>query len=140
MTNNNEVEVFNPDKLMDGVKDRIKATFVSLIPDENWEQLVSKVIKDFMTIKEKSSGYGSNTIIESDFEAVVKGVMREHLKEAAQIAVIEFMDSGWDSEKGHYIVNEQIKKMIVDNAGKIFANIIGDGVQQVVNNLRNQSF
>ena len=29
----NQVEKFDPSKLMDGVKDIIKATFVSLIPD-----------------------------------------------------------------------------------------------------------
>lgn len=31
-----EVEKFDPSKLMDGVRDRIKATFVALIPDDQW--------------------------------------------------------------------------------------------------------
>ena len=29
-------EKFDPSKLMQGVKDRIKATFAGLIPDEQW--------------------------------------------------------------------------------------------------------
>lgn len=35
----NQVEKFDPSTLMQGVKDRIKATFTSLIPDEQWEQM-----------------------------------------------------------------------------------------------------
>lgn len=47
----NEIEKFDPSKLMEGVKDRIKATFVSLIPDEAWEQMMEKEIYIFTTGK-----------------------------------------------------------------------------------------
>lgn len=43
----NEIEKFDPSKLMDGVKDRIKATFVSLIPDDAWEKMIEKEIYIF---------------------------------------------------------------------------------------------
>jgi hypothetical protein len=42
-----QVEKFDPSKLMDGVKDRIKATFVSLIPDDQWEIMVKKEMDSF---------------------------------------------------------------------------------------------
>ena len=45
----NEVEKFDPSKLMDGVRDRIKSTFVSLIPDEAWNSMVEKEIYVFTT-------------------------------------------------------------------------------------------
>ena len=45
----NDIERFDPSKLMDGVKDRIKATFVSLIPDEAWDQMLEKEIYIFTT-------------------------------------------------------------------------------------------
>ena len=41
------IEKFDPSKLMDGVKDRIKSTFVSLIPDDAWEAMVEKEIYVF---------------------------------------------------------------------------------------------
>ena len=47
----NQIEKFDPSKLMEGVKDRIKSTFVSLIPDEMWEQMVEKEIYIFTTGK-----------------------------------------------------------------------------------------
>lgn len=42
-----QIEKFDPSTLMNGVRDRIKATFVSLIPDEQWEQLVRKEADSF---------------------------------------------------------------------------------------------
>lgn len=45
----NQIEKFDPSKLMDGVRDRIKATFVSLIPDDAWEKMVEKEIYTFTT-------------------------------------------------------------------------------------------
>ena len=47
--NGTMIEKFDPSKLMDGVKDRIKATFVSLIPDEAWDQMLEKEIYIFTT-------------------------------------------------------------------------------------------
>lgn len=44
-----QIEKFDPSKLMEGVKDRIKATFVSLIPDDMWNQMVEKEIFIFTT-------------------------------------------------------------------------------------------
>ena len=49
MEDNKFVEKFDPSKMMEGVKDRIKATFVSLIPDEAWNQMVEKEIYVFTT-------------------------------------------------------------------------------------------
>jgi len=64
------IEKFDPSQLMQGVKDRIKATFVSLIPDEQWEGMVQTEIDSFFnsetktlfTLKEESpnSHWGSN--------------------------------------------------------------------------------
>ena len=45
----NGIEKFDPSKLMDGVKDRIKSTFVSLIPDDAWEKMVEREIYIFTT-------------------------------------------------------------------------------------------
>lgn len=43
----NYMEKFDPSKLMEGVKDRIKSTFVSLIPDNLWETMVEREIYIF---------------------------------------------------------------------------------------------
>jgi hypothetical protein len=48
----NQVEKFDPSTLMQGVKDRIKATFVSLIPETQWEVMVQKEIDAFFNSEE----------------------------------------------------------------------------------------
>ena len=45
----NQIEKFDPSRLMDGVRDRIKATFVSLIPDDAWDKMVEKELYIFTT-------------------------------------------------------------------------------------------
>lgn len=50
-----EIQKFDPSTLMQGVKDRIKATFVSLIPDEQWDAMVQKEIDSFF---DPNSTYG----------------------------------------------------------------------------------
>lgn len=45
----NQIEKFDPSRLMDGVRDRIKATFVSLIPDDAWDEMVEKELYIFTT-------------------------------------------------------------------------------------------
>lgn len=74
---NNQVEKFDPSKLMDGVKDRIKATFVSLIPDEQWEQMVDVESKKFFEPRQENS-YGSSwKTIPSEFQELVNKLLRE---------------------------------------------------------------
>jgi len=48
----NQIEKFDPSKLMQGVKDRIKATFVSLIPDGEWDSMVQKEVEAFFNTEE----------------------------------------------------------------------------------------
>ena len=69
----NQIEKFDPSKLMDGVRDRIKATFVSLIPDEMWNAMVEKEIYVFTTGRiEQHHDYvrtkGDGTPVYSDWE------------------------------------------------------------------------
>jgi hypothetical protein len=70
MEQNQQVQKFDPSTLMQGVKDRIKATFVSLIPDDQWDGMVKKEIDAFfdtasgssiesITVEIKDYGYGT---------------------------------------------------------------------------------
>lgn len=47
----NQIEKFDPSTLMQGVKDRIKSTFVSLIPDGQWDTMVQKEIDEFFKLR-----------------------------------------------------------------------------------------
>ena len=59
----NQVEKFDPSRLMEGVKDRVKATFVSLIPDTEWEEMIKKEINTFLRAIPQSTGMNDIPII-----------------------------------------------------------------------------
>lgn len=56
MADDTAIEKFDPSKLMDGVRDRIKATFVSMIPDAQWEQLVKAECDKFFNLEDTYRG------------------------------------------------------------------------------------
>ena len=73
-----ELQKFDPTKLMDGVRDRIKATFVSLIPDAQWEQLCNTEMEKFF--QPTYGGYENKTKFPSEFEKLVLELMKENCK------------------------------------------------------------
>ena len=79
MENEKAVEKFDPSKLMDGVKDRIKATFVALIPDAQWETMCNAEMKKFF--EPTWTGYNNKDKNPSEFEKIVIELMKEQCKE-----------------------------------------------------------
>lgn len=109
---NTSVEKFDPSKLMDGVRDRIKATFVSLIPDAQWEQMCDAEMKKFF---EPIPVTGWNNKIESykpsQFSVIVMELMntqcREYIKSI--LAKPEYsMESIWTSSSSSSSGGKQI--------------------------------
>jgi len=123
-------EKFDPSTLMEGVRDRVKSTFVSLIPDSHWDEMVKKVIDDWFTKKEEVS-YSRKYV--SDFEKFIYNQLEEYAKPIVEKKILEYQEFSWDSENNQK-VNSMIEEMIVKNAGKILVNIIGESLQRMFNN------
>lgn len=47
----NKVEKYDPTKVIEGIKDRIKSSFVGMIPDDMWNNMVEKEVYIFTTGK-----------------------------------------------------------------------------------------
>lgn len=77
-TMENQVEKFDPSKLMDGVKDRIKTTFVSLIPDSQWETMCDAEMKKFF--EPTWTGWDKKDRNPSEFEKIVTELMKEQCR------------------------------------------------------------
>lgn len=76
-----QVEKFDPATLMDGVRNRIKATFVSLIPDAQWEQMCDAEMKKFFEKTYEMDYYNKpqlNKPKPSEFELIVMDLMKQH--------------------------------------------------------------
>ncbi len=83
MNENKEIEKFDPSTLMDGVKSRIKATFVSLIPDAQWEQMCNVEMDKFFkgTPELDYSNRPTGKMKSSEFETIVTELMKEKCKQ-----------------------------------------------------------
>lgn len=129
-----DIENFDPSNLMQGVKDRVKATFVSLIPDDQWDKMCKSEIDYFFSTKENDY---SNREKPSDFRLICSEV----LKEMAKIKIIEFISSYesniWNDRESDYNISDQLQDLIVKAAPEIFTNMFGNMFQKAVNNIRN---
>jgi len=133
MEENTAVEKFDLATLMNGVRERIRATFVSLIPDNAWEQMVKKEMTDFMAVKERN--YRRDRY--SDFSQVVFEVMEERAIKTVNKIMEEYASWNWD-EHGRQIVSEKIQEMILTHAGQILLNVVGSMIQGNINELKSR--
>lgn len=128
----NEIEKFDPSTLMQGVKDRIKATFVSLIPDDQWDQMVKKEVDDFF--RESNSGY-DNRRYTSEFKIVVWKVLEEEakIKIKGVLANPEFQTT-YNGNKQE--LSKTIQDAIVAKAPEIFMQAIQGSIAYAVQQMR----
>ena len=43
-----EIKEFNPNDVIDNIKDHIKKTFIGLIPEENWKNMIKTTVDDYL--------------------------------------------------------------------------------------------
>lgn len=126
-----EIQKFDPSQLMEGVRDRIKATFVSLIPDEQWEQMIAKVLTDF----QKKEEYGTKR---SPLENIAFKVMEEQTREILEPKIKEFLSqyvsNTWNGDKMR--PNEELVKLMTENADKMFATMFASAFQYSINQMQ----
>lgn len=132
MAETNTVANYDPSKLMDAVRDRIKAEFVGMIPEETWKQMVSAEIKRFFEAKD-SNHYDRPRY--SDFQRVVW----EEVDKNTRLRVKAFLDSPewqsqWDGENN--VMGEAVKKLMVEKSGEMVAVILGNAVQATLSGMR----
>ena len=129
----NKVQKFDPSKLMEGVKERIRAEFASLIPDEAWTQMVEKEVQSYFHDKFENSYRHDRT---SRFEDLVRSLLQEETKKrfAVYISSAEF-ERVWGKD-GLPACSEAVKKMIVDNSGEILISFFGGMFQGMLDNFK----
>lgn len=133
-----EIEKFDPSKLMQGVKDRIKATFVSLIPDEQWEQMVQKEINDYFKPITESSGYNYKREVSNftfDIHTIIKDIVKNKI-----IEILNQPDFAlsWDGNKT--ILSEVMRERLIKYAPEIFISMLEGSMANAINQLKNKNY
>ena len=125
-----EIKQFNADEALKSVKEKIKDSFVSLIPDEQWNEMVQKEVSSYF--KEKQDGYGDRGY-SSSFTKDVHSVLSEEVK----VKVKEYLQANFNNtwyDNGVPVCNEKVEEMITKNAGKILSDMIGGTIQMSLQN------
>lgn len=133
----NEVEKFDPSRLMDGVRDRIKTTFVSLIPEGHWEQLCQKEIdKFFHPLEVKTDGKK----YESEFTSICNKILTDWANEHLKIVLDTYKTNFWDNVTDAPEPSQLLKDLLVQSAPEIFASVFKGMASKVVYDMRNRSY
>lgn len=135
-TEQTSVQKFDPSQLMEGVRDRIKATFVSLIPDAQWEELVKAECDKFFQIKENYSSYDKvspfGRIVEQELAAKTKEMIKEYLGK-------EWTTTYWNGGATDNL-NENLKKLIVEKSGEVLIGTLGSMLQATINQMKQNNY
>lgn len=121
----NEVQKFDATEALKSVKERIKDSFVSLIPDDQWNEMVKKELDEYFKQREEGSGYRTYA---SMFTKDVHSVMSAEVK----VRVKEYLNTNFNAvwyNNGVPVCNEKVEEIITKNAGKILSDMIGGTIQ-----------
>jgi hypothetical protein len=135
MEENTQVQKFDPATLMQGVKDRIKSTFVSLIPEEQWKEMIEKEVGKFFREYELRQ-YDIRYV--SDFSVLVNSL----LKEEAEKRMKEYLGSPefqtvW-TDNGPRIISQAIREMMIENSGLILCNMYQEMFTSMLHRFRSE--
>lgn len=150
---NQQVEKFDPSTLMEGVKSRIKSTFVSLIPDAQWEQMCDSEMKKFFEPQKKNHGstnYPDWRTTPSQFEEIVTQMMKEHCHayikelfakpEYSVTAIYENNPIGGATQKATLSdhLDKMIKEKMPEMMQAMFSSVMSDAFYTFFNNIQNK--
>lgn len=139
MADGNVVQ-YDPARLMDAVRDRIKAEFVGLIPEDAWKAMVKAEVERFFKAEDVYNyGYGSDRkALPSQFQRVVWDALQEDTK----ARVKAFLSSPeWEGEwdgQGNRKAGEAVKKIVVEKSGEIVAALLAGVIQQTIEAARSR--
>lgn len=134
----NAVVPYDPTKLMDAVRDRIKAEFVGLIPEDTWKQMVAAEVKKFFA-EETRSGYQEDRKLPSLFSRVVWEELERNSRERVRtmLSSQEWQGRfGFSNNQQTCEASEMVKKLVVEKSGEILAGILGGAIQQTIDSMR----
>lgn len=117
--------------VQDNIKEKIKAEFVNLIPDEMWSAMVKSVVGEFTTDPVESRYNGQHAshqsplkqMIRSELEAMAKAHLKAELDRLGQVQ--------WNGY-GNVMASEAIKTMIAEHFQDILASVQSGFVQMAV--------
>ena len=120
------------------VRDKMRETFMDMMPAEVFGGLVKTTIKDYFGLQDDLET-PARLPKETPFAKEVHAVLREEVRAITKKQIESMGESYW-STKGRQELNPAIKEMIVAAAPQMFADMISGAVQITLQNVQNNVY
>ena len=112
-------------KLVDNLKKKIKLEFINLVPEAEWNNLITETITEFKTKELKN-------VLREELRIVVKEILTKHINEITNMV--------WDNTSQRQQVNNELRQMILSMAPELLTNMVQGSVQYALEQLRNNQY
>ena len=129
----NEVALINIESLKDKVSDKIRASFVDLIPEDAWKAMVEKEIKRFITppkpaYDDKNPLSPLEGLIREELKSIFGAIIKEEFKRP------EYVNQWHQNGKSG---NDFVKDIIKDNMPQIIQAVVGSMMNDIAVKITN---
>jgi hypothetical protein len=145
------LEKFNPQNLMDSVREKIKMSFVGLIPDEEWDKLVKREIDAFFepqtvkySKKVEAYGYSTGTTLTAEAsESPFRRLVWEHcndltVKILKEVITKEYFTDVWTPKEED--LKPKMVELILETAPQSMLNFFQKVMMDQTQDLRNKVY
>lgn len=124
---------FDPGKLAEQLRDKIRIDMAKLMPDAMWEGLLKKEADKFFAEETERRSYGKLQVI-TDFGRVVNEVLEEETKRRVKEMLSSSEWAGYWGGQGE-VAGERIKELVLENSSQILASLLANSIQGVVSQM-----
>lgn len=132
----NEIVKMDSEKAAAVIRDRIRASFISLIPDDQWDKMIQTEIDAFMK-PQTERGYSGERVVPSGFSTVIKEELTKTLKTKLEE---HFSSPQWQShwEGCKPVASEMMRTMIIEHTPEIMAYMFQSAFQASFQDIKNR--
>ena len=126
-----EIEPATMQSVTETVTERIKATFVSLIPEDQWKEMVSTELSKFMA---RQDNYHRNRN-SSPLQDMIKAAIQERFRE---VIAEELGKPDWKGvwESNGFKPSEVVAKLVTDAGPALFKTALAEFVNSAIESFR----
>ena len=128
-------EIVTMDNLKSKITDRIKSSFVDLVPEEAWKIMVEKEVDHF--INPQKDRYGSQNSKASPLEGLIQAEIEDRFKRYIKTELDKPEYSTWfsDGETPPSFIKAVIEKAAPALISIMFGRVVEDAVMRIKNNM-----
>ncbi|MDH7801292.1 MULTISPECIES: hypothetical protein [unclassified Rhizobium] len=117
-------------QVQENIRNKIKAEFVNLIPDEMWSAMVASVVEDFTSNVEER--YGRMEKRESPMKRMIREEIEAQVKASIKAKIDALGQSTWDG-LGERIMSDAMNKLIAEHFETVLASVNAGMTSMMIN-------